>query len=126
MSKAAHLQVGEDAENAACAFLQSKHLTLIARNVRYRFGELDIVMMDKTILVFVEVRYRRNDAFGGGMASVNQKKCQRFANAAQAWLNENLRYQQHACRFDVIAASGTAPHFNFDWQADAFRLDDIA
>jgi putative endonuclease len=126
MSKAAHLQIGEEAENAACAFLQSQQLTLIARNVRYRFGELDIVMLDRAILVFVEVRYRRSKHFGGGMASVDQKKCRRFANAAQAWLNENIRYQQHACRFDVIAASGNVPNLDFDWQTDAFRLDDIS
>jgi putative endonuclease len=125
MSKAAHLIVGEDAENAACAFLQSKQLRLLARNVRYRFGELDIVMLHHTTLVFVEVRHRENKAFGGGLASMDRKKCQRFANAAQAWLNDNPHYQQHACRFDVVASSGVPPNFNFDWQADAFRLDDL-
>jgi putative endonuclease len=125
MNKAAHLISGENAETAVCDFLIRKQLRLLAKNVRYRFGELDLVMLDQNTVVFVEVRYRQSQQFGGALASIDKKKCRRIANAAQAWLGDNTHYLQHACRFDVAAVSGNAPHLAIDWHADAFQLDTI-
>jgi putative endonuclease len=115
---------GDAVESAALRFLEANGLRLLARNASARGGELDLVMRDGATLVFVEVRYRGNAAFGGGAASVDAGKRRRLVHAAQAWL---LRHPQHTdapCRFDVVAASGdpAAPHF--DWLRDAFRADD--
>jgi putative endonuclease len=125
MNKAAHLLSGENAEAAARDFLIGKQLRLLAKNVRYRFGELDLVMSDQSTIVFVEVRYRQSQQFGGALASIDKKKCRRIANAAQAWLGDNAHYLQHACRFDVVAVSGNLPHFNIEWHTDAFQLDTL-
>ena len=76
MSKAAHLLAGENAEQAACDFLLAKQFKLIERNVRYPFGEIDLLMQDGKELVFVEVRFRRNQSFGGGSASVMSQRFQ--------------------------------------------------
>ena len=43
---------------------------MVAANANYRFGELDLVMRDGPTLVFVEVRYRADDRFGGGAQSI--------------------------------------------------------
>ncbi|MFP7722536.1 YraN family protein [Lysobacter sp. A3-1-A15] len=119
---------GAAVEAAACAHLTQAGLREIARNVGYRFGELDLVMWDATApantLVFVEVRHRRGGAFGGGAVSVTREKRRRLVRAAQAFLQANARYADAACRFDVVEAAGdpSAPRLN--WLRDAFRADD--
>ena len=118
--------IGAAAENAACVLLQSRGLRCLARNVRYPFGELDLVMLDAATLVFVEVRYRRSAGFGGGAMSVDAGKRRRIALAAQAWLGDNRQYAKAACRFDVVAVSGDADALQSEWIRAAFTLDDVA
>ena len=115
---------GDAVEDAALALLESRGLRLLARNVAFRGGELDLVMADGETLVFVEVRYRAGDGFGGGAASVDAGKRRRLVRAAQAFL---LRHPHHAdapCRFDVIDAGGDPEAPRIDWLRDAFRADD--
>ncbi len=126
MSKAAHLVAGENAEQAACDFLLAKQLKLVERNIRYPFGEIDLLMLDGKELVFVEVRFRRNKQFGGGAESVTTSKRKKMANAAQAWLSSHKAFINHACRFDVVALDWHQNAFRIDWIKCAFSLDDIA
>lgn len=126
MSKAAHLVAGENAEQAACDFLLAKKLLLIERNVRYPFGEIDLLMQDGKELVFVEVRFRRSQSFGGGIESVTASKRKKMANAAQAWLASHKQWMTSACRFDVIAVDWHQNAFRCNWIKSAFDLDDIA
>ncbi len=60
---------GAGYELLARRHLEHAGLTFCAANVAVRGGELDLIMRDGTTWVFVEVRYRRNDAFGGAAAS---------------------------------------------------------
>jgi putative endonuclease len=119
-------RVGAAAEDAACDLLQTRGLQCLARNVRYPYGELDLVMLDRTTLVFVEVRFRRSAGFGGGAASVDAGKRRRLALAAQAWLTENRTYAKAACRFDVVAVAGESDALRPEWIQAAFTLDDVA
>src|SRR5690349_19287117 len=69
---------GRTAEAAARTLLLKAGLTDIAANAAYRGGEIDLVMRDGTgTVVFVEVRFRRSRAFGGGAASVDAGKRRR-------------------------------------------------
>ncbi|MGO4777099.1 YraN family protein, partial [Lysobacter sp. 2RAB21] len=61
---------GAAVEAAARAYLLEHGLRAVAANANYRFGELDLVVLDADTVVFVEVRYRRDDRFGGGAVSV--------------------------------------------------------
>jgi putative endonuclease len=115
---------GDAVETAALAYLEARGLRLLARNVSARGGELDLVMQDGAALVFVEVRYRGSDAFGGGAASVDAGKRRRLVRAAQAYLLRHPRHADAPCRFDVVAASGDPAAPAFDWLRDAFRADD--
>ncbi|MGH8104915.1 MAG: YraN family protein [Arenimonas sp.] len=124
MNKAAHLVAGENAEQAACDFLLAKQFKLIERNVRYPFGEIDLLMQDGKELVFVEVRFRRNQNFGGGIESVTTSKQKKMANAAQAWLAGNKKWANAGCRFDVIAVDWHQDQLRCDWIKSAFTLDD--
>lgn len=115
-----HLHRGVDAEKAALAYLESRGLRLLERNYRYPAGELDMVMLDQRQLVFVEVRYRRTDRFGGAAPSVDADKRRKLRWAGEAFLQHHPRLSFDGCRFDVVAVTGTAPEYRFDWISDAF------
>lgn len=112
---------GDAAEAAARRLLEGEGLRLIARNVNYRFGELDLVMRDGDTIAFVEVRYRADDRFGGGLESVDRRKCRRIALAARAWLQRHPELANSPCRFDIVAASPAG----LEWHRGAFTLDDL-
>ena len=115
-------QRGAAVETAALAHLRRAGLVPVARNVRYKGGELDLVMRDGDTTVFVEVRYRATADFGGGAASVDLRKRRKLVLAAQLFLQSHPTLAQGLCRFDVIDASGDPPRL--DWLRDAFRLED--
>ncbi|WDS35698.1 YraN family protein [Pseudoxanthomonas sp.] len=120
---------GDAAEAAARAMLERGGLTFIAANVRFRGGELDLVMLDPTArggacLVFVEVRYRASHAFGGGAASVDTAKRRKLIHAAQLFLAQNPQWANSPCRFDVVEAQGDPAKPEINWLRDAFRADE--
>lgn len=120
---------GAAVEAAARAHLLAQGLREIAANASFRFGELDLVMLDpgsrETCVVFVEVRYRRSAAFGGGAVSVDAGKRRRLVQAAQAFLAAHRQYSNAPCRFDVIEADGDPDAPRLHWLRDAFRADEI-
>lgn len=115
---------GHQAESLALAHVQAAGLRLIARNLRCRAGELDLVCLDDDILVFIEVRTRQHLHYGGAAASVDLHKQQRLIRAAQYWLPRLQQYLQHyrppACRFDVITLG---PDQQLVWHPHAFTLN---
>ncbi len=114
------LAEGAAREDEACRALERAGLRLRQRNVRYRVGELDLVMDDGDMLVFVEVRYRRGAGFGGGSMSVDRHKQHKLAKAAALYLADHPRLAQRPCRFDVVALGADRP---LEWIRDAFQLD---
>ena len=115
---------GAAVEAAALAWLQHQGLRLLARNAHSRGGELDLVMEDAGSVVFVEVRYRAGQGFGGGAASVDAGKRRRLVQAAAAWLGAHPALAARPCRFDVVLASGDPHAPRFDWQRAAFDADE--
>lgn len=84
-------------------------------------GEIDIIARDKQDLVFVEVRYRKTEAFGGSVASVNKKKQKRIVLAASHYLQKYNLTNKIACRFDVFAITGSLDQLNYNWIKGAFN-----
>jgi putative endonuclease len=116
---------GDAAEADACVHLQQHGLRLLARNVSYRFGELDLVMDHAGTIVFVEVRLRRAGPFGDGALSVDAHKRRRLVLAARAWLGGRPWLADAPCRFDVVSLAQAANGAQaLHWLRDAFRLDD--
>ncbi|HZX80283.1 MAG TPA: YraN family protein [Lysobacter sp.] len=115
---------GARIEAAAQRHLMQAGLSPVAANANYRFGELDLVMRDGATLVFVEVRYRADDRFGGGAQSITQAKRRKLLQAANAFLGAHPRWAEAPCRFDVIEASGDMDAPSLTWIRDAFRADD--
>ncbi len=97
--------VGRLAEDRALLYLQQQGLQLVERNVRWQRGEIDLVMRDGTTLVFIEVRQRATQRFGGAAASIDATKRSRLWRSAQYFL---LRYASPPpCRFDAVCIDGT-------------------
>ncbi len=125
---------GAGIEAIARAYLARAGLRDVAMNANYRFGELDLVMLDRSrpdgggrddpTLVFVEVRYRRSAGFGGGAASIDAGKRHRLVRAARAFLAAHRDFAGLPCRFDVVEASGDPASPELHWLRDAFRADD--
>ena len=111
---------GAAAEALACTYLEAHGLRTLARNVRCRGGELDLVCLDRNHVVFVEVRLRRNGDFGGAAASITRKKQQRLILAARHWLQEQ---GDSACRFDCVLLQGEAASAPLEWLKNAFDAD---
>ncbi len=119
-----NINAGQHSENIACDYLQQQGLQLVSRNFHCRFGEIDLVMQDQKTLVFVEVRYRRNAAFGGALASITIKKQQRLLSTAKVFLQKNKKYAAMDMRFDVFAIEGnlTEPS-NINWLQNAIEAN---
>ncbi len=109
---------GALAELWSTAYLQQQGLTLIEKNYRSRFGEIDLIMRDRKVLVFIEIRLRKNPAFGGAAASIDAHKQQRIIHTAQLYL-ATLK-QIPACRFDVVLLDDTQGK-NVQWLKNAFE-----
>ncbi len=107
---------GRHAEDHAALFLQRQGLKIIARNYRCRFGEIDLIARDGITLVFVEVRMRASDQFGGAAASITAGKRRKLLRTARHYLAGATRTP--ACRFDALLVNG-ADH-SVEWLKNAF------
>lgn len=115
-AKAPHLLRGERAEQQACDFLLSQHLTLVERNFRCPHGELDLIMREGETLVIVEVRFRKNAHYGSALESVTATKQAKLIAATEHYLS-TLAEETPAMRFDVIGILGNG---ELQWVQDAF------
>lgn len=120
LNKRGDLQSGKRAEDAALAYLMRQGLALIARNHRCRRGEIDLIMRDKDVTVFVEVRFRQSQRYGGALESVNWVKQNRIVAAASHYLASAAPHGP--VRFDVVAMAPHAGEFAVNWVQDAFRV----
>ncbi len=94
--------LGISGEDLACAELQRRGYAIVERRYRTRFGEIDIVAKDGPTIVFVEVKARMTQDFGGAAAAMTGWKQRRISRMAADYL---ARQKLHdcPCRFDVVA-----------------------
>src|SRR2546422_11255168 len=100
--------LGEEGERAAARFLEARGYRILERNYRTRRGEIDLIAEDGRILVFVEVKVRLDDRFGGPAAAITRAKQARIARLAQQYLVWR-RGCDPACRVGVVFVSGADP-----------------
>ena len=92
---------GKSGEDLACQELQRRGYAILARGYRSRFGEIDIVAKHGDTTVFVEVKARVGEDFGGGAAAVTPLKQRRITQMAVDYLSRN-KLHDTPCRFDVV------------------------
>jgi len=106
-------RTGDRGEEQALSWLIAHGLRLLARNLSCPQGEIDLVMRDGDVLVFVEVRARRSRRYGGAAASIDPGKHRRLHRAACFFLPQLTRQHWQGvtprCRFDVVALEPEGP-----------------
>ena len=112
---------GRWAEQVALEYLLDKKLKLLEKNFRSAFGEIDLIMQDKNILLFIEVRYRSSNYFHTALESINRKKCERIIITSNQYLIQNRGTAHMDCRFDVVALSGQQEFPTIEWIKNAFQ-----
>jgi putative endonuclease len=82
-------------------------------------GEIDLIMQDDNVLLFIEVRARNNLKYVDSAASISYQKQQKIIQAAQTFLMQNAKYIDYYCRFDVIAIDNG----DIKWIQNAFEVE---
>lgn len=113
--------IGTAYEDLAVAYLQQQNLHILQRNFSCKLGEIDVIAQDKDSLIFAEVRYRKNSAYGGAAASVTATKQRKIIRTAQFFLQSRTWAQENNCRFDVIAITQSTQLPTIEWIKDAFN-----
>jgi putative endonuclease len=122
MSHATRLQRGFAAERVAAGYLAARGLEILARNLRCKAGELDLVCLDGGVLVIVEVRLREHLEFGGALASVTWEKRRKIIRTTQYFLGRHADWRDRPIRFDVLGVQGLPDGTHrIAWIKDAFR-----
>lgn len=113
---------GNAAERLAADYLVGRGMRVLARNVRCKGGEIDIVCLDGALLVVIEVRQRARLDFGGALASVTPAKQRRIIRATRHLLQTFAVCRGRCMRFDVIGVQGLPDGAHeISWIKDAFR-----
>lgn len=107
-------EYGQLGEEQARKYLEQQGLTFVEQNVKYTFGEIDLVMKRDNALIFVEVKYRSKSHFGGAINALSKKQIQRLRRAAEHYMQINK--MDIICRFDLIAIDAGQIH----WLKNAF------
>jgi putative endonuclease len=98
------LVLGQEGERVAEEYLKNKGYKLVERNYRCSVGELDLIVLDRRVVVFVEVKTRSGHGFGSPLEAVAFRKQRKMIQAAQYFLSEKRLHQRDA-RFDVVGIS---------------------
>lgn len=108
------------AEQLAETYLSRSGLKILARNVRSRWGEIDLIATEGETLVFIEVRLRTDPRYGGAAASISQSKQKRLIRTAEHFLVHGGKlWQGWPCRFDVVLLDRLQIS-RIEWIRDAF------
>ncbi len=115
-------KIGEQHESLALHHLKRAGLKLIKQNYQCRAGEIDLILQDcLSLLIFVEVRYRKSTAYGTAAATVTREKQRRIKHSALHFLQKNAAFRNLNCRFDVFAIEGpTDKGLQTQWIKNAF------
>lgn len=112
--------LGAWGEAQAAQFLRKKRYQIVATGYRSRFGEIDLIVKNRTHLVFVEVKLRKNDAFAKAFEYVDQRKQNRIRTTAAIYLSQNPTALQP--RFDVVEVY--APEGEKTLRPEIYHMED--
>ena len=97
--------IGQFGEKIAAGFITGKGNTIICKNYRCRYGEIDIISTSRDYLIFTEVKTRQNINYGYPFESVTESKLKRIRKISQYFVLNNDLFQNRKCnlRFDIIS-----------------------
>ncbi|MEW6515801.1 MAG: YraN family protein [candidate division FCPU426 bacterium] len=106
-------------EKAAAEYLLRHGYSILEKNYRTPWGEIDLIAKQEDCLCFIEVKNRRQGVYGHPLEAVSALKQKRITRAAQAYLSEKFISQEPSCRFEVIGIdeNGEITHIKDAFQA---------
>mgnify|MGYP004676593163 CR=1 FL=1 len=110
-------ETGTHYEERAAAYLEQMGYEILLRNYRCKSGEIDLIARDGEYLVFVEVKYRKDNSSGYSLAAVNPAKQKTICKVARYFLTVEYHNVDIPCRFDVAGIDGDEIH----WVKNAFE-----
>lgn len=114
-------ETGQITEKFTCEYLILQNLTFIDQNFHSKYGEIDLIMLDGSTYVFIEVKYRKNNRFGGSLVAVSPNKQEKLRLCAKFYLQQKqLNEYNTPCRFDIVALEGDIENPNINWLKNAF------
>lgn len=122
-------KIGFEIEQLVKEYLLKQNIIVLQSNYFCKYGEIDLIGSENNILVFIEVRYRKNEDYGGAIASITKTKQSKIIRACKMYLLENNLYDKVECRFDVVVVQNNSkqnneydPHAkkNIIWLKNAF------
>lgn len=112
---------GRAAEELAFKYLDRQGLKLLTRNYRSRRGEIDLIMQDGDVIVFIEVRSRKNNRTMDVIESINPEKCERIIRTGRQYLQNSRHAGEFTCRFDIVLITGQLESAEIEWIKNAFE-----
>jgi len=113
--------LGKEGERIAEQYLKRKGYKLVERNYRCSAGEVDLIVLDRRVIVFVEVKTRTGHGFGTPLEAVQPRKQRKMMQAAQFFLSQKKLHQRDA-RFDVVGISWPGREPMVEHIENAFEL----
>jgi len=114
------MKLGEKGEGLAVKFLKKKGYRIVEQNYKSNIGEIDIIALDGSVLVFIEVKTRESIGFGLPFESVDRRKRRKIANVALSYLK---RFDDlPPCRFDVVSIHYENGRAECELIMDAFEV----
>jgi putative endonuclease len=122
------ITLGQKGERLAAGLLKKEGYRILEYNYRGRLGEVDLIAEDGDCLVFVEVKTRRNLAFGHPLESIDLRKQRQLIKVAREYVAQKGE-EERFCRFDAVAvlqrSNGEPPRLElvknaFDLSGDGF------
>lgn len=111
-------ELGKSGEDIVAHKLEQEGFAILHKNYRRRFGEIDIIATKKDLLIFVEVKMRKNPQFDLAYL-IGPSKQKKIISVAKAYL---ARYDHYGkvCRFDVALIEGTTSNYTLRYFENAF------
>lgn len=102
------IKLGKKGEKMAEKFLVEKGLEILEKNYRVKMGEIDLICLEHSTIVFVEVKTRSNREFGFPEEAINERKKQKLKIVADCYISDyrnknNIKDFELDCRFDIIS-----------------------
>ncbi len=94
---------GSTEENLAAQYLQQQGYQIVEQNYYCKGGEIDLIILKKKALHFIEVKARKNSNFGHPAEFITSTKQQRLIKCAQFFLLKNPKYQDYTMQFDLVS-----------------------
>ena len=116
---------GQHYEKLARDYLIQQGLKLVEQNYHSRFGEIDLIMLDQQVLCFIEVKFRKSNAFGGAASAIPWAKQQKIVKTAQCYISSTPKIAQKPMRFDalILQQASSVADMNLEWIQNAFYTE---